>query len=627
MSAGSAGSRRAPSQSPSKARHQSLCSRPRLLFAVLCCSLTFSLLLIATAYEQREVLWRQIATVGGGMQPLQPFTHTFRTNGIVLASAAPTPADGKQDKADALQQPVVAPGVLQPAVQESIKQTEVPLPPSPLPGLTPDKVAAVQEPRPPSPPPSPAVVSDAEAPSPPVAVVKQLPPLPPLPPAPVAPYAPNAVMTQSVFPKTADGYPLFSAPKSRQYSSFYCIGGRGRENAEADRSCRWQNLCYRPSTDRWLFYQDPASKGSWPVVLMDHGVVQTSFPPHFLNLRSMGIASDAQYWAPEQVFAAIPAEAAVPRVHADRADVYLLYHPHYPSNIGHVIGDDFFPLFNLQQSFGMLSNDAQLLLSRDCERIFLPGAPKKAEACHRFMGMLTPGMTGRPWLAATQPDLAEKLGMKAGTDLLCFENVLAGSGPWGFQQSLGKAAAWWQYHAFYLSNLGLSPSHTPRRHRITVSVKDGKRSIYNNGDMVAHLQAAFPQHQVEAVELYELGGWRQELSYLLDTTVLITPCGGVSMSAMFLPHGSALVVVDYWHVTKNNSVGMEERLWANLGYVRPFHYPFTAAEVVLDEPGRRRDSYQDMRDWGRVRVDLKRMETVVRAAVQHVDSFMTMGLE
>ena len=433
-------------------------------------------------------------------------------------------------------------------------------------------------------------------------------------------------MTNSAFPKTADGYPVFSSPSSPRYSNFYCIGGRGRENTQGDRSCRWQNLCYRPADKQWLFYQDPATKGDLPI-LLDHGVIVSEFPRQFVNLRSMGNAPDAQYWAPTQVYAEIPAGAMVPRRKAERPDVYLLYHSHYPSNIGHVLGDDFFPLFNLQLSFNMLSNDNQLLMSRSCEDIFMPGAPNKTANCHKFMSMLSPGMSDRPYLAVTQPDLRQRLGVRADAELVCFENVLTGNGPWGFQQSLGKSPSWWQYHAYYLANMGVPYNHTPRKHRITVSVKDGKRSIYNSREMVEHLRATFPAYEVDAIELYQLGGWKQELTYLLDTTVLITPCGGVSMSSMFLPHGAAMIVVDFWDVVKSNTKGMEERLWSNLGYVRPFHYPFVEAEVVLEEEGRSRSAPQDMRDWGRVRVDVVRMEKIVRAAIAHVDSFMVMGQE
>jgi len=389
---------------------------------------------------------------------------------------------------------------------------------------------------------------------------------------------------------------------------------------------------YKPSTNQWQFFQDPAEQ---LVVLLDQGKIIDEFPEEFLNLRSMGNPQDAQWWSPTLVKSAagIPADAFVPRADPNKPTTNVLYHPHYPSNMGHVIGDDLFPIFNLMSSFGMLTNDAQLIISRDCAKIFA-GQAKKTEQCDFFLNMLLPGITSRKYLAATEENFTSKVRAaaagadgSAGTgaqDLVCFEQLLVGNGPWGFQQSLGKAPSWWSYHAFYLSNLGVNPNRTPKKPRITVSIKKGKRALANNDELVDHLRKTFPNYEIDALELRSLGGWKAELEYLLDTSILITPCGGVSMSAMFLPHNAALIIVDYYNLRKQVSFGMEERLWANLGYVRPFHYPFTLDEVEMPE-GHSRDDYQEMRDWGQVRVNLERMTTIVKAAMSHTDNFMVLG--
>ena len=428
-------------------------------------------------------------------------------------------------------------------------------------------------------------------------------------------------------PIEVPGYPPIAIASTRKFSKFYCIGGRGRLGAQNDRSCRFQNLCYKPSTNSWLFYQDPSES---LVVLLDKGQIIEEFPEQFLNLRSMGNPQDAQWWSPSIVkdAAGIPSEAFSPRSDPLKPDVNLLYHPHYPSNMGHVIGDDLFPLFNLMSSFGMLVPNANLILSRDCGKIFANN-PKKAEQCDFFLKMLTPGLSSKqPYLAATAPDFATRVtGKQSAGDLVCFEQLLAGNGPWGFQQSLGKAPSWWSYHAFYLSNLGVNPNRTPKKHRITVSIKKGKRGLANNDELVAYLKKEFPTYEIDALELKSLGGWKAELEYLLDTTVLITPCGGVSMSAMFLPHNSAMIIIDYFNLKKNVSFGMEERLWSNLGYVRPFHYPFSIDEVEMPPDHPSRTDYQEMRDWGQVRVDTKRMGTILKSAISHVDNFMVMGQE
>jgi len=428
-------------------------------------------------------------------------------------------------------------------------------------------------------------------------------------------------------PIEVPGYPPIAISANKKFSKFFCIGGRGRLGAQNDRSCRFQNICYKPSTNQWQFFQDPAEK---LVVLLDQGKIIDEFPEEFLNLRSMGNPQDAKWWAPTIVKEAggIPEAAFVPRADPAKPTVNVLYHPHYPSNMGHVIGDDLFPIFNLMSSFGMLVNDAQLIISRDCGKIFA-GQQKKAEQCDFFLNMLLPGVTSRKYLAATEDAFATKVrggvdAPGAPQDLVCFEQLLAGNGPWGFQQSLGKAPSWWSYHAFYLSNLGVNPNRTPKKPRITVSIKKGKRALANNDELVDHLRKTFPSYEIDALELRSLGGWKAELEYLLDTSILITPCGGVSMSAMFLPHNAALIVVDYFNLRKQVSFGMEERLWSNLGYVRPFHYPFTFDEVEMPE-GHSRDDYQEVRDWGQVRVNMERMTTIVRAAMQHTENFMVLG--
>jgi hypothetical protein len=167
----------------------------------------------------------------------------------------------------------------------------------------------------------------------------------------------------SGFPIEVPSYPPIAIASSKKFSKFYCIGGRGRLGAQNDRSCRWQNVCYKPSTNKWQFFADPAEE---LVVLLDEGRIISEFPDEFLNLRSMGNPTDAQWWSPELVrtAAGIPEGAFVPRSDPAKPTTNVLYHPHYPSNMGHVIGDDLFPIFNLMSSFGMLVNDAQLIISR-----------------------------------------------------------------------------------------------------------------------------------------------------------------------------------------------------------------------------------------------------------------------
>lgn len=410
-------------------------------------------------------------------------------------------------------------------------------------------------------------------------------------------------------------------PKQKSYSKMSCMNSRDRSDSYGDRSCEFHNLCYNIHSKQWIYHQDP-NDSKYPI-LIDNGELITHMPDKLLNLRSMGNPSDARYWSPHVV--STPIDQA--SYHGTRNDINVLYHPHYPSNIGHIIGDDYFAIYNLLMNYNYIShninsnNNIHLIPQRSCEEIFT-GNMKKINQCRTFMSMLLPGMTKHNYTDLTH------LTTQSTVSELCYYHVVAGTGPYGFQQSLGRATLWKSYRAYYLSNMGLNPYHTPKQHRITISIKSGKRGIYNNQELIAGVKQHYvPQNiLVDAIELVSLGSWKAELNYLSDTTVLVTPCGGVSMSSMFLPVNSALVVVDYWNPLINNTNGMEDKLWSNLGTLQSYHYPFTESEVMLDTAaGYKRGVYEDMRNWGQVKIDIDRMITMIDTALRYVDQHMVLG--
>jgi hypothetical protein len=490
------------------------------------------------------------------------------------------------------------------------------LPPADLEPLVPAAVMAAPPfptpPQPPSPLPSP--------PAPPVVA-----PAPPSPPA----IGGNPVLTQSIFPKAADGlHPLLTKPTSPRFSSFHCIGGSGREDREKERSCRFQNICYHRSSQRWSFHHDPSAAPL--VVLLDRGRIVSAFPPHFLDLTSSAGGSDAVWWSLDVVETPLPEGSMFSGREGGGGGVSVLYSPHYANKLSHVLADDLLAVFNLQLSFGVLAADNQLLLQRDCDGLFAVNSSKLA-ACSDIKAKLMPGISSLPPLALTQADLPAALGLPADSDVVCFENLIAGIGSFGFVQNLGRGPLWWRFRSFVLHNFAMQPNHTPSRHRITVvgraeaALREGQPALHNQQEVVQHLQRVFPSHNVQAVDWEAVGSWQQQLAFLSDTTVLITPAGPSSLSGVFLPHNAAVIVVDAFDLNSQGRLGQEERVWASLGYLRALWYPYTLDDVVLDVQGKDRRNAADVREWGRVRVNVTRMEQLVRAAVLHVDSFMLMG--
>lgn len=163
----------------------------------------------------------------------------------------------------------------------------------------------------------------------------------------------------------------------------------------------------------------------------------------------------------------------------------------------------------------------------------------------------------------------------------------------------------------------------PTKQRITILNKRGKRSIANLDEMYLFLKMTFPTIDVELITLKALGSWSSEISYLRETTVLITTSGSIGLSALFLPPGATVILVDTYDLQREMHVGQDEVLWDSLGHVNILHYPFVKLEVQL-APHLDRSRVDDMREYGNVKINLERIASLVTAALKHVANFMTM---
>lgn len=90
---------------------------------------------------------------------------------------------------------------------------------------------------------------------------------------------------------------------------------------------------------------------------------------------------------------------------------------------------------------------------------------------------------------------------------------------------------------------------------------------------------------------------------------------------MFLSRYSSLIVIDYFSVKGNKSVGMEDKLWSNIGLLYTQHYPIEKHEVILDEAGKEWKQ-EDVRNYGRVKVNMEKLIPMVGSAIHFVQNFM-----
>eukprot|EP00667_Euglena_gracilis_P011443 EG_transcript_11685 len=110
------------------------------------------------------------------------------------------------------------------------------------------------------------------------------------------------------------------------------------------------------------------------------------------------------------------------------------------------------------------------------------------------------------------------------------------------------------------------------------------RVIHNAVELRQFIAEAFPEAVVELVEWHHLP-FAQQLQKLGHTSVLITPCGGVSMILPFLPDGAHAIVMDYL------STGSRDDPWGSGGcpgipYGSTHHRTPTPSSIPGLTPGR-----------------------------------------
>lgn len=211
------------------------------------------------------------------------------------------------------------------------------------------------------------------------------------------------------------------------------------------------------------------------------------------------------------------------------AQTSVLTESFWPENYGHALGDDFLPIYRLATSFGLWSRDLGVIFHPDCSR---RGGAQRGCEHHEEMSKL---LLDRP-LESVGTGIWPGEGQK-----LCFENLLVGTRALGM--GLPSEGSWSPFIAEIKSHLALPIYYRPSRQKITLFYKHGRRTILNYEPLQQRLQERFGV-QVEIVNPASFT-LEEQIVMMQDTTVVVSPCGGVSFSSVFLPKGVSAIFLEY----------------------------------------------------------------------------------
>ncbi|KAI5477587.1 glycosyltransferase family 61 protein [Pseudohyphozyma bogoriensis] len=284
------------------------------------------------------------------------------------------------------------------------------------------------------------------------------------------------------------------------------------------------------------------------------------------------------------------------------AETTVLTEAFWPENFGHALGDDYLPVYRLAKSFSLWSRDIGVIFHPSCARRDDPlrGCSHHSE--------IAPLLLSRP----VETDISDL--WPADDSPVCFKNLLVGTRELGMGYS---GESWPGFVAEMKKYVGVPEFPKLKKQKISIFLKRGRRTLLNYEELRDHLVKRF-EVEVELKDPSEFS-LEEQIAWMQSTSVVVSPCGGVSFSAIFLPPGASAIFVDYWNANWNSTAQMERHIYSYNSLVTPFYYPLEFGDLSYDplklpEEAKKSD-FVLYRDYVNVNVSLERMERYVLAAL------------
>lgn len=400
---------------------------------------------------------------------------------------------------------------------------------------------------------------------------------------------------------------MLQKARIKKYSSHKCIGGLNDARKNAERTCRFDNLCV---TNGKFFYYE---KRKHPIIFDASRGIQYEFNVEEIPFALYRTHKDkGLVFKPSTVIGEIPA-------HAIRANgTFALWKAwDIPFNFGHLVWEDIGTLYYTQRRLeGSMDYDTQ--------PIHMGHLPPDKDLV-RTLEVILPSISNRPTITFDTVPL---------DSVVCFDRVFVGGGrpmfsPMNEPFIEGREEVLMGFRSRILQHLKIK-EELPGLPIVYITHKSSSvwakqtahgrhRAIANAEALCNFLRNLLPSAVVEVIEWHKIG-LREQLTRLAGASLLITPCGGVSMVIPFLPEGAHAIVMDYlsdgeheefFGYKKGQSASMEVSFLNRFPHVTKYFYQIhDLNDIEWDFEGA-----TDLRNDASIVVNFQRMEELVLSAL------------
>jgi hypothetical protein len=439
---------------------------------------------------------------------------------------------------------------------------------------------------------------------------------------------------------------------SRSFSTHVCYDGVNETELEMDghaddprwRTCMFRNVCFSFAKQKFLYFSRGYSE------IFEYPWNTTSgFPIFFANLQRnsdtgggpFSIENPLAKSARPIPFSLTVIHSAIPsRYLFAQAPAHYLTLPFSTENFGHVLFDLVLPAYQSAKYFRLLPEELQLLVGRDvsnCSKAaqdLLRISFRHADVPFHFDNSLNDKLY---FNARPSKVLPRAIGAPSKSDHICFRKLIAGSGRTGL--AFGAGPLWTHFidHIVSRSGVDVVERFNEKVQSLNVLIlfksSNERRASRNPVELRAYLlkNLRVPvrlmySHELKAMSL------REQLHLIMDVAVLVTDAGGMSTLSAFMRPNTASIIVSYFLTPTNSTSRMENLIWRHETRRKVYHFPVRRDEITLMHPkylSEFRDymerqwksgDFWKYRNFGRARIDVRRMLTYVEAALAYVST-------
>lgn len=386
---------------------------------------------------------------------------------------------------------------------------------------------------------------------------------------------------------TFNGFEIFYVDAPPR-STVHCVG----ENFEADRSwlfrsCEYTTICFDIDRRDFVTYEDeplPLPERWWSSTQMTENATHVaggSQPKTWFPVRK-GRTSTIGLFRPNS-------RKAPPSYYRFDATMLPFYrHPTSYRNPGHLLWDDFLPLYTLLDIFDRVDDRLFLAHMRRPTTEYFEEPIPPFDIIYRFLALMGEHPYNIEISKGFDLQLHRPNFSKNGEDrVICADHGLTGSGlfsdhgefRWHGQwpsdrelpHNIGRGGLFRRYRRFLMKNLGILPDTRIERrpYKIIVSRSSSTKRDRANVTFAEHvstLSVLGDRVDIQEVNMASLS-LHEQIERTSTAAVYVSVAGGGSSTAMFLPRGAHLIL--FYHPKKY----LDWDFWNNFPHINVHWLP------------------------------------------------------